>query len=143
MLLFHTLARYLKTGSAVLRFSGQGPDGTQAALTVEDMAASYLRELRETRTEGPYYLGGHSSGGPVAFEMARRLRAQGHSVTLLALFDTGHPGFDRPRLARLHHHARSLWRLGLLRYAEETLWGVTTACVKTILPVCSTRPART
>jgi len=132
-----------ETGSAVLRVSGQGPHGTQAALTVEDMAASYLRELRETRTEGPYYLGGHSSGGPVVFEMARRLRAQGHSVTLLALFDTGHPGFDRPRLARLHHHARSLWRLGLLRYAEETLWGVTTACVKTIEPACSTRPART
>ena len=38
--------------------------------------------------EGPYFVGGHSSGGLVAFEMARQLRSQGKDVALLVLFDT-------------------------------------------------------
>lgn len=38
--------------------------------------------------EGPYYLGGYSMGGLIACEMARRLRAAGETVGLLALLDT-------------------------------------------------------
>jgi aspartate racemase len=126
VLLYQRLARYLKPDQPFYGFQAKDLDKMQAALKVEDMAASYLRELREFQPEGPYYLGGYSSGGLVAFEMARRLRAQDHSVALLALFDTAHPrGFGRrPLSARLYHHARSLRRQGPLRYAEETFWMV-------------------
>jgi len=52
------------------------------------MAAHYVKELREFQPEGPYYLGGRSLGGTIAFEMARQLNAQGQEVALLALLDS-------------------------------------------------------
>ncbi|MEP6769656.1 MAG: amino acid adenylation domain-containing protein, partial [Acidobacteriota bacterium] len=48
----------------------QGLDGARAPYeSVEEMAAHYVREIREAQPEGPYYLGGYSFGGKVAFEM--------------------------------------------------------------------------
>ncbi|NJN99134.1 MAG: hypothetical protein HC875_36095, partial [Anaerolineales bacterium] len=41
----------------------------------------------------PYYLGGSSLGGLVAYEMARQLREQGDQVGLLVLFDTWSIGY--------------------------------------------------
>ncbi len=55
---------------------------------VEDMAAFYLKEMREIQPNGPYYLGGYSFGGTVAYEMAQQLVAAGEKVALLAMFDT-------------------------------------------------------
>ncbi len=52
------------------------------------MAAHYLQEIRHIQPTGPYYLGGRSFGGAVAFEMAHQLRAQGEQVALLAMLDT-------------------------------------------------------
>ena len=40
---------------------------------VEDLAASYIAEVRAVQPEGPYFLGGLSFGGIVAFEMAQQL----------------------------------------------------------------------
>jgi amino acid adenylation domain-containing protein len=62
--------------------------GSDAPTRIEDMADVYVRALREARPEGPYHLAGHSMGGLVAFEMARRLREQGQEVGVLALFDS-------------------------------------------------------
>jgi FkbH-like protein len=61
-------------------------------LTVEEMAARYITEIRELQQEGPYYLGGSSFGGLVAYEMARQLTAAGQAVGIVALFDTSVPG---------------------------------------------------
>ena len=55
---------------------------------VEDMAAFYLKEIREIQPNGPYYLGGYSFGGTVAYEMAQQLAAAGEKVAMLAMFDT-------------------------------------------------------
>jgi len=54
----------------------------------------------DTQPEGPYYLGGASFGGLVAFEMAQQLHAMGHQVGLLALLDTPGPGAYRLQDAR-------------------------------------------
>jgi thioesterase domain-containing protein/acyl carrier protein len=54
---------------------------------VEDMAARYVKALRERQGEGPYYLGGYSFGGSIALELAQQLRAQGETVALLAILD--------------------------------------------------------
>jgi thioesterase domain-containing protein len=59
--------------------------------TVEAMAATYLEEIRRVQPAGPYRLGGWSLGGIVSFEMARRLEAQGETVSLLALLDAVAP----------------------------------------------------
>ncbi|MEO6951677.1 MAG: amino acid adenylation domain-containing protein [Polyangia bacterium] len=72
-------------------------DGTVKTRTVEEMAKYYLAEIRVQQPEGPYFLGGMSFGGKVAFEMAQMLRAAGQEVALVMLFDTWGPGYPRTR----------------------------------------------
>jgi thioesterase domain-containing protein len=55
------------------------------------MAAHYIGEIREVQPHGPYYIGGYSLGGEIAFEMAHQLVAAGEKVALLVLFDTSNP----------------------------------------------------
>jgi len=67
-------------------------NGEPTHYSVEDMAGHYVREIRTVQPKGPYFLGGYCSGGMVAYEMARLLKAQGEEVALLALFNTPAPG---------------------------------------------------
>jgi len=62
---------------------------------VEDMAALYIDTIRQVAPSGPYRIAGWSAGGVIAFEAARQLRAGGHEVSLLALFDSGAPAHPR------------------------------------------------
>jgi arthrofactin-type cyclic lipopeptide synthetase C len=55
---------------------------------IEDMAAQYVRQLREVQPRGPYRLAGYSSGGTIAYEMANQLLGRDESVEFLGLFDT-------------------------------------------------------
>jgi len=59
--------------------------------TIEEMAASYVREIRALQPAGPYILGGSSYGAIIAFEIAQQLRALGGEVPILALFDPSAP----------------------------------------------------
>jgi thioesterase domain-containing protein len=61
--------------------------------TIESMAAHYVEELRAVQPEGPYFLGGWSMGGVVAFEMALQLQRLEQEVKLLALVDSMIPHF--------------------------------------------------
>lgn len=63
-------------------------DDARVTLSVEDMADEYLDALRRIQPGGPYRLVGASSGGLVAYEIARRLEALGEAVALVALLDT-------------------------------------------------------
>ncbi len=56
---------------------------------IEEMAATFVRDLRKIQPEGPYYLGGYCMAGVVAYEMARQLRDQDQEVALLVLIDSG------------------------------------------------------
>jgi thioesterase domain-containing protein len=72
------------------------------------MATYYLSEMRRVQPHGPYFLGGYSFGGVVAFEMAHQLHAAGEEVALLVLFDS----LDYQN--RPHRHSLAhLIRLGL------------------------------
>jgi len=62
-------------------------------LSIEQLASHYIQEIRRIQPQGPYFLGGMSFGGRVAFEMARQLHQNGDSVALIALFDTKAPGY--------------------------------------------------
>jgi amino acid adenylation domain-containing protein len=98
---FYDLARALGPDQPVYGLQAQGLDGkTPPHTRVEEMAAHYIDEIRCVQPEGPYFLGGLSFGGAVAFEMARQLQAEGQQVGLLALFAT-FPGTPTPRLALL------------------------------------------
>jgi amino acid adenylation domain-containing protein len=57
------------------------------AATLEQLAAQYIAEIQAVHPGGPYGLGGACFGGVVAFEMARQLRASGHEVGPVLLFD--------------------------------------------------------
>jgi amino acid adenylation domain-containing protein len=61
------------------------------ALTVEQIAADYVRVLREHQPAGPYRLAGLSFGGLLAYEMAQQLLHQGEEVQCVMLFDTACP----------------------------------------------------
>src|SRR5205807_7319431 len=83
------LARCLDAGQPFYAFEAPGLDGKQPPCsTIEDLASRYIEELRRMQQAGPYWLGGWSFGGLVAYEMARQLKDQGHSIGALLLIDT-------------------------------------------------------
>jgi len=91
---YHALAQLVGADQPFYGFQAQGLDGIQPAhTTIRDMAAHYIKEMREVQPEGPYLLGGRSSGGTVAFEMACQLAANGEQVGLLALLDSYPAGY--------------------------------------------------
>jgi thioesterase domain-containing protein/acyl carrier protein len=108
---FKDLARHLGPDQPFYGLQAQGLDGSRPRHnSVEEMAAHYLREIREVQSVGPYLLGGYCFGGKVAFEMAQQLRAQGEEVALLALIDAFAPGYQillpwrLRRLAQVRFH---------------------------------------
>jgi FkbH-like protein len=86
---FVDLARHVEADQP---FYGIQAAVAQKTLTIEELAEQYVAEIREFQPEGPYYIGGSSFGGWVAYEMARQLTAEGQTVGLVALFDTAVPG---------------------------------------------------
>ncbi|MGR9108189.1 MAG: SDR family NAD(P)-dependent oxidoreductase [Gammaproteobacteria bacterium] len=55
---------------------------------INQIAAHHIKALQAVQPQGPYFLGGHSFGGKVAFEMAQQLQEQGHEIALLAIVDS-------------------------------------------------------
>lgn len=59
--------------------------------SIEDMASTYIKEIKSFQPRGPYFLSGGSMGGIVALEVAQQLRAQGEVIEKLVMFDTFGP----------------------------------------------------
>lgn len=98
---FLHLARHLATDQPFYGIQARGLDGKEPYFTrVEDFAAHYIKQIRGLQPRGPYYLGGSSFGGLVAYEMARQLLAQGEAVAFLALFDSYGKGYPKPLATR-------------------------------------------
>ncbi len=76
---------------AELGFLDARTDEPHQAITVEQIAADYVRVLRDHRPHGPYRLAGLSFGGLLAYEMAQQLRHLGEEVECVMMFDTGRP----------------------------------------------------
>jgi len=82
-------ARRVTYPGAVIGIRARGVvRGEKPHSSIEAMAADYLREIKARQPNGPYYLCGYSSGGLVAFEIARRLSESGDELGLVGLFDT-------------------------------------------------------
>ena len=97
VLCYYDLARCLGPDQPFYGLQAKGLDGQEEpSTTVEDMAVDYIEALRVIQPEGPYLLAGWSYGGLVAFEMARKLQAQGQQVALLALLDAGFIAHKEP-----------------------------------------------
>lgn len=95
---------------------------------IETMATRYLEAVRQAQPRGPYYLGGWSGGGNIAFEMAQQLVRQGEEVAFLGMVDSL-PRVDMlsaaammleadKRLARFYRLGGKRWKKTLHR-----IWG--------------------
>lgn len=58
---------------------------------IEEMAAYYVNTIQSVQVEGPYWLAGLCAGGVLAYEIARQLQAQGHTIAMVALMDAVSP----------------------------------------------------
>ena len=67
----------------------------ESFISIEDIASNYLIELKAVQPRGPYYIGGFSNGGVIAFEMAQQLQKMGEQVALLGLIDSVNPIHNR------------------------------------------------
>ncbi len=90
ILWFRDLGRQLAPDQPLYGLQARGLDGEQQPFdSIEAMAAHYMKVIRALQPRGPYFLGGASLGGTVAFEVAQRLLAEGQEVPLLVMFDHG------------------------------------------------------
>ncbi|MEH1943850.1 MAG: amino acid adenylation domain-containing protein [Nostoc sp.] len=115
VLFYWDLARHLGLEQPVYGLQCQGLDGRQLPHTrIEDMASHYLKEIQTLQPNGPYFLGGYSFGGTVAFEMAQQLHSQGEKVGLLILFDSSGPNSKKrlPFIKRIPLHWNKFLKLG-------------------------------
>jgi thioesterase domain-containing protein/malonyl CoA-acyl carrier protein transacylase/acyl carrier protein len=86
---YRDMAEQLGAERPIYGLQAQGVDGkTEPFTQVEEMATHYIKALRILQPEGPYFLGGASFGGTLAFEMAQQFHALGQKVALLAMIDT-------------------------------------------------------
>ena len=69
-----------------LRSLGLG-EGEEPLTEMADIAAHHIKTIQAVQPQGPYFLGGHSFGGKVAWEIAQQLHKQGQNVSWLGLMD--------------------------------------------------------
>jgi pyochelin synthetase len=76
----------------VYAFEALGVDGgTTAGGSVPDLALAYLAALHSVCPDGPVLLGGWSSGGPIAFELAAQLRQYQRTIEGVIVIDSPAP----------------------------------------------------
>lgn len=92
----------------------QPTDQAAPVVTVETLAREYKALIRGIQPHGPYFLGGFSIGGLLAFEVARQLQTEGETIGLIALLDSKLPGHGfRHLIAGVARRLRLIRREGL------------------------------
>jgi amino acid adenylation domain-containing protein len=103
------LARALGLEQPVFALQASGlEEGESLAASIEQAAADYIQAIRPVQIEGPYQLLGMSSGGLIAYEMARQIQASGGEVSFLGLLDTTVPGSHDERILTGEYMARAM-----------------------------------
>lgn len=120
--LYRETTAALRTEQAVYgiqlpRVNDEMPDA--AIADVEELARDYVEMVRNVQPVGPYRFAGYSSGGWMAYEMARQLEAEGERVEFLGLLDAGVPlKLERELTSSRFHKLRAL-RRNLPLYLRE------------------------
>jgi len=86
------LARKLNFKGSI--FGIQASEPIEEPQTIEEIARSYIREIKKIQQSGPYFLFGASFGGLVAYEMTQQLKKNGDSVAMLAMLDVFNPSHE-------------------------------------------------
>jgi thioesterase domain-containing protein/acyl carrier protein len=118
---YNDLANHLSADQPFYGLQALGLDGKSAPLeNIEEMADAYLQEIREIQPAGPYYLGGRSFGGTVAYEIARRLVESGEKVALLAILDSYPKGWSKLCSdEEAKRYKKEFFRLRIKRHLEN------------------------
>lgn len=125
VLCYQPLAEALGRDQPFYGLQARDLDGRPISLTsLEEIAADYVQEIKLIQPQGPYFLGGHSFGGFVAYEMARQLEQQGDNVAMVALIDCLGPNYaDKHTFAqKMQIHLNNLTQLSpprALNYVQE------------------------
>ena len=89
VLTYRDLAARLAPDQPCYALQSLGIDGIQRPITnVPEIAVHYLKEIRRIQPVGPYYLGGSSFGGKVAYEIAQQLHDDGEAVAMVMMVDS-------------------------------------------------------
>ncbi len=122
VLFYNNLVKRLGADQPCFGLQAVGLSGHQSAYDrIEDMAAHYIKEIRGVQPEGPYYLGGGSYGGLIAFEVGSQLQKAGDDVKLIVMFDTGAPGYSKQTTKRFRLRDRFLTGIDHIQHHFETL----------------------
>ncbi|MGH6955177.1 MAG: amino acid adenylation domain-containing protein, partial [Caulobacteraceae bacterium] len=102
VLQFIDLAAQVGGARPIYGVQARGADPRQEPhASIAEMVDAYAAAIRRRQPAGPYALAGYSFGGLVAFELARRFRAEGETVDILALLETELPSSLLPPAERL------------------------------------------
>ena len=112
---YHELVRELGAERPV--YGIEPPSEEEAGATIQSMATQYIEALRAASVHGPYRLGGWSSGGLIAFEMARQLARRGEQVEVVLLIDSWAvaPDWEPDDVELLTEVARTIGRVRGMR----------------------------
>lgn len=85
---YKALSRYLDNNRPIYAIQDPGINTSELLFnSLEEMASSYLKTIKEIQPNGPYLLAGASFGGTVSMEMANQLLKSGEKVNFLGLMD--------------------------------------------------------
>jgi enterobactin synthetase component F len=100
----------LRSGNPLYGLRPPPLDGTERLpRSIEGFAADYVGEIRAVQPAGPYHIIGYSSGGTIAYEMARQFMDMGETVSLLGLIETDTKRYVRnPAATPSGDHGRRL-----------------------------------
>ena len=79
---------------------------------IDGVSAQYLAEIKKRQPHGPYYLGGWSAGGVIAYQVAYKLLQMGEKTDRLFLIDSPCPIDLEPLPSSLLHFVGSMGLLG-------------------------------
>ena len=124
VLSYEPLSRALGKNQPFYGIQAYGFEEGQTPYTdLHEMVSFYTQAIIEQQPEGPYQLMGHSFGGIIAVEIARKLQHLGKDVTYLAMLDTHMP---------IRYQAISLDDAGILKIFAEHNFGVVDIPLKTL-----------
>jgi thioesterase domain-containing protein len=76
--------------------------GEMPHTSIREMAAAYLKAIRQVQVSGPYMIAGWSLGGMIAYEIAHQLLTAGEAVRFVGMVDTGSSPFLRAQRRAEH-----------------------------------------
>lgn len=86
VLVFLNLANHF-TDRPIYALRARGFDGEEFFKSVEEMTQTYFSAIKRVQPEGPYALAGYSYGGTIAFEIGKKMIANGDENPFLCVFD--------------------------------------------------------